>query len=162
MSFLEENNYVLTDKGFMRSFILSLFRIVLCLVCLFASTWALFSDPTLGQEDVLPSASDSLCVSLADPSGNAVELGDDGVSLSPGVVYRVTLSLPCDAPSAYCLISAGGKLYYSEHLARHSDASPHTVSFDLTVQSEQTVSLCARYGILSERCDVKGGALVIP
>lgn len=180
-----ENTDKLTDKAFSRMLITSLLGILVCIVCLGSSTWAWFSDITPSSQNEIRTADGTqLSISVKDKNDKKLENIESGVMLTVGETYTVTVSLPEDSSSGYCMISVGGKDYYSEYI--HSSMAPKTITFtvkveavqdnqanqvDQTAQTAQNdqktnqveVVFAARWGIYARDCDVaKDGTLVIP
>lgn len=87
---------------------------------------------------------------------------EDGVELEAGVPYTVTLELPANSASGYCLISAGENKYYTDYIANHKDSEPHKFSFTLIVETTQMVKFTPRWGIYSRESDVVNSTLTIP
>ena len=93
--------------------------------------------------------------------GVAISGIEEGVALEAGE-YEVTLLLPGNTASGYCLIKAGGATYYSDYILRHSDGVPQTKSFILKVETAQTVTFTNRWGIYTTDCHVVDGVMLIP
>ncbi len=161
---MEEQNKVtesLSDKAFSRLLLTSVLGIVICIACLCASTFAWFSDSAPSKGNEIKMAENcllSVTVSLNDVPLTGIE---NGVELTAGETYRVVLSLPANTASGYCLITAGGRTYYTDYILRHSNAEPQTVSFTLTVKETQTVKFTSRWGIYAAESDVENGVLQI-
>ena len=163
MKHKDKNTDKLTDKAFSRMLFTSLLGIFVCIVCLGSSTWAWFSDVSPScQNEIRTADSCLLSVSVKDPNGAELENTEDGVTLTAGDVYTVTLSLPKDSASGYCMLTAGETAYYSDYIVRHESETPHTVSFTVTVSKTQEVVFTARWGIYTRDSDVVNGSLVIP
>ena len=152
------------DKAFYRLIFTSFLAIFVCIVCLCSSTFAWFYDSAPSVGNSLKAMGECLLtvtVEQGDVSLPAEKFAA-GIELEAGVEYTVTLSLPRDSASGYCLISADGRDFYSPYLTRHEDEEPTTVSFTLTVETTRVVKLTTRWGIYSRDCDVVDETLNIP
>ena len=152
----------LTDKAFLRLMVTSFLAIFVCIVCLCSTTWCWFSDSAPSSDNRIAMASECLLEVTVAEDGTALADIENGVELQAGVAYIVTLSLPADTASGYCVISAGTQTYYTDYIARHSDPVPKTVSFTLSVGTTQTVTFTPRWGIYAQESDVRESALLIP
>ena len=162
---MEEQNKVkemLSDKAFISLLLTSFLGIFLCIVCLCTSTFAWFSDSAPSQGNEIKIADDCLLSVTVSLNGNALTDIEDGVQLVAGKTYKVTLSLPGNTASGYCLISAGGNTYYTDYILRHNEPVDQKVTFDLMVEETQTVKFTPRWGIYAAESDVENGALIIP
>ncbi|MBO5315236.1 MAG: hypothetical protein J6B48_02275 [Clostridia bacterium] len=68
-------------------------------------------------------------------------------------IYTVTLTLPKGSASGYLIITAGGQEYYSDYLQRN-DNTDGTLTFTLNVQTAQSITFTAYWGICSRDCNV--------
>ncbi len=155
----------MTDSAFSRAIFALITCIIVCIVCLCSTTWAWFSDSIpSGNNEIRAASSCLLRVSVVMDGGDGEELlGTDGsVALEQGVTYWVTLSLPKDSASGYCLITAAdGTVYRSDYIARHESETPETLTFTLTVEQTQDVTFTPRWGIYSGECSVINGEIHI-
>ena len=87
---------------------------------------------------------------------------EGGVWLEAGETYVVTLSLPKNSASGYCLVTAGEKSYYTDYIARHENEEPRTVTFELTTETDRSVRFTPRWGIYVQESDVVESKLNIP
>ncbi len=153
----------LTDKAFSRLALMSILGILICIVCLCSTTWAWFTDSIPSKGNSIKVADECLLsVTVTDENGTALEDLEAGVQLEQGKTYIVTLSLPRDSASGYCLIKASGQSYYTDYIVRHENDEAQTVSFALTVAESQTVEFEPRWGIYAKESDVIDGQLSIP
>ena len=151
----------LTDKAFLRLVISSAIGILLCLVCLCSTTWAWFSSGLTFEDNQIKSADQCLLtVTVEDTSTELADI-ENGVELQEGVTYTVTLTLPKDSASGYCLIATELDNFYSDYIARHNQDEPKTLNFSLTVGKAQTVKFISRWGIYAGEPDVQNGTLHI-
>ena len=153
----------LTDKAFLRLAVTSVLAILFCIICLCSTTFAWFSDsaPSAGNE--IKTANDcKLEVTVVNKnSGEALQNIENGVELVKGESYEVTLSLPGNTASGYCVIkTADGAEYYTDYILRHEGATPVEYSFILSVEETQTVSFTPRWGIFSRESDLVEISLV--
>lgn len=151
----EQNNKPdkLTDKAFSRLLVTSILGILVCVACLCSGTWAWFTASVAGSDNEIKMADNCLLTVTVAASGEALENIESGVELVTGVTYTVTLSLPANTGSGYCLIKTTNDTYYTDYIARH-EGETVTVSFDLTVGETQTVTFTPRWGIYAGDCDV--------
>ena len=104
---------------------------------------------------------------MADECALEVTLTKDGVPVADienGVVlegeYVLTLSLPANTASGYCVITVGGTAYYTDYLVRSEQAQ--TVSFALKAEEEVAAVFTPRWGIYTRNSDVVNGELILP
>ena len=161
----------LTDKAFSRLVLMSVFAILICIVGMCSTTYAWFNDGVPSGE-IQIKAADSCLLSVTVSSAEEqtalgqitaeAEVQEMELDLEANVPYTVTLSLPSDSASGYCLITAeNGDVYHSDYIARH-DGELQTVSFTLTVETAQKITFTKRWGIYSDACDVVNGEMLIP
>lgn len=146
----KENTDKLTDKAFLRLIITSFLAIILCLVCLCSTTWAWFADDVTSTKNPLKSGRCLLTITVADNGTVVKDANTETVTLQQGITYSVTLSLPKDSASGYCIIQTDTNKYYSEYLTTHTNEEPKVLSFFVTVQEEKEVSFKTRWGIHTE------------
>ena len=169
----------LTDKAFTRLALTSIFGILLSIILLCSTTYAWFADsaPSKGNS-IKMAASCDLSVTVT-PMPQDGEVDDevqyiedienpDGMELSAGD-YKVTLSLPKDSASGYCIIETISQIngethaYYSDYIQSHSEDTPVTISFRLVLESQQVVRFTTRWGIYARESDVdENGVMFIP
>ena len=158
----------LTDKAFSRLVITSVLGILVCIVCLCSTTFAWFADSAPSNGNSMKTAdSCGLTVTVTDAGGNVIDNIENGVELDEGV-YTVTISLPPDTASGYCVITTGLEsdtdiVYYTDYIARHNESEAKTLSFSLVVATTKTVTFTPRWGIYTQQSRVvkDGGAILI-
>lgn len=139
----------------------SILGIFVCIVCLCSTTFAWFTDVAPSTSNEIKMAQECLLSVTLTKDGTALTELENGVMLEEDVEYLVTLSLPANTASGYCVITAGESTYYTECLVR-SD-TPQTISFVLKVGSAQEVSFTSRWGIYTRDSDVTNGEqLLLP
>lgn len=161
---MEEQNKVkqmLSDKAFSHLLFTSALGIVLCIVCLCSSTFAWFSDRAPSSGNEIKMADDCLLSVTVSLNGTPLTDIENGVELKAGETYQVVLSLPGNTGSGYCLITAGGKTYYTDYILRHSLQETQMAAFTLTVQETQMVKFTPRWGIYAAESDIIEGKLHI-
>ncbi len=157
------NTDQLTDKAFSRLVLTSILGILVCIVCLCSTSYAWFSDEAPSNKNEIKTAGECLLTVTVNDQTNAVLEGiEDGVELKADTEYTVTLSLPSDTASGYCLITADGVSYYTDYIARHSSGEVKTLSFTLTVAEDQVVVFTPRWGIYAGESNVLNGNLHLP
>ena len=162
---MEQQNNIcepMTDKAFLRVVLTSGLAIFLCIVCLCALTYAWYAEGLSRYDGKL--AMDENCLLEVEVSCNGALLEDieSGVKLNAGATYMVTLKLPGNTDSGYCLISSDEDIYYTDYILRHTEEDVKTVSFELTVDKTQVVAFTPRLGIYNLDSDVVDGELSIP
>ena len=153
---------MLTDKAFSRLVITSILAIFICIACLCSSTFAWFtkSNESVGNE--IKSADGCELSIVVTKDAAVLQNIENGVELSAGEEYVVTLSLPAGTSSGYCMITVDDDPYYSEYILRHEEGTK-TISFKVISQTTQTVKFTSRWGIFTRDCDVaNNGTLIIP
>lgn len=162
---MEHQNEVyepMTDKAFLRVLLTSGLAIFLCIVCLCLSTYAWYAEGLTRYDGKLVMDKNCLLEVKVSCDGTLLEDVESGVKLNAGTTYMVTLSLPGDAASGYCLISSDKDTYYTDYILRHTEGDVRTVSFELTVEETQVVAFTPRVGVYNLECDVVDGELSIP
>lgn len=163
---MEEQNITsekLTDKAFIRLLTLSISKIVLCMICLCLTTYAWFTASGLGVGAAVNTAEKcalEVFVSSLSDDGQYIEGISSGIFLEEGE-YRVELRLPANAPSGYCIVEAGGHVYFSDCIIGDGTGEAQTTSFVLRLEIPLVVSVTTRHGIYTRSGDVLGGVLVI-
>ena len=153
----------LTDKAFSRLVVTSIIGILFCIVCLCSTTYAWFADNAPSQSNEIKIAEDCLLEVVVTKDGEAIADIEDGVELQAGESYVVTLTLPADTASGYCVMLAANRVnYYSDYILRHNGPDDQTLSFELMVEETQTVVFTPHWGIYARESDVVDGKLVIP
>ena len=147
------NQKKLTDKAFSRLLLTSAIGFFICIACLCSTTWAWFTGSVVGADNEIKMAGSCLLTITVECDGEQLADIESGVLLEAGAVYTVTLSLPANSGSGYCLIATDERSYYSDYIKRH-EGGTETISFRLTVEETQTVSFVTRWGIYSGECDV--------
>ena len=162
----KQNNMTdkLTDKMFSRLALTSVLGIFVCIICLCSTTFAWFSDSAPSNNNEIKMAGEcKLTVTLS--GGEVLEkiegAEDQFETELPAGEYTVTLSLPADSASGYCVISTDNATYNTEYIARHSEAVEQTVSLTLTVETPQTVKLTRRWGIYADDSNTVSGSLTL-
>lgn len=147
------NNERLTDRAFIRLITTSVLGIILCLVCLCSTTWAWFSDSAASSGSKIVPASQCLLDVSVKKEGDTFKLEgiDEGVTLEAGVTYTVTLELPRDSASGYCIITTDARDYYTEYIERHDNDEPKTIEFTLTVAKSREVKFIKCWGTYHSR-----------
>ena len=153
----------LTDKAFLRLILTSIISILACIICLCSTTWAWFSESSLSNNNALKSANTCLAtITLVDDNGQELVDLERGVKLSKDVVYTLTLSLPKDSASGYCVIKTQQSSYNTEYILHHNQDSPVTLTFTVVVLNTQTVKFSVRWGVYSGQIDLaNGGQLIV-
>ena len=144
----------LTDKAFSRLVIMSIFAILVCVVCLCASTWAWFSESLPSNNNVITAASDCKISVSVEKDGTEIAIADienaATLELEGGVSYTVKVTLPKDSSSGYLVISTDSAEYYAEYIEHHDSEQDKAVTFTLTSAETQNVTFSAKWGIYSE------------
>ena len=148
-------------KAFKHLVLTSIIGLFVCIACLCSTTYAWFVDVAPSSGNELKIADE--CRLSVTVSNGAAELTDisSGVWLEAGVEYTVTLSLPANSSSGYCIVNAGLNTYYSDYIAHHTEPVPKTSTFTLTVATSQTVKFITGWGIYSGSSDVTDGVMTI-
>ena len=133
----------INDKAFTRLMITSLIGFLVCVACLCSTTWAWFSDnaPSHGNEIKM---ADTFSLTVAvEGGGEAIPDASGNIALTAGVDYTVTMTLPAESASGYCILTAGDVEYYTDYLTAHTEATPRVTSFTLTVKRFPRELLCS-------------------
>ena len=151
----------MTDKAFLRLALTSGLAIFLCIVCLCLASYNWYLAGLPNNNKAIMENNCKLEVEVY-CDGTLLEEIERGVELNAGSTYTVTLKLPGDAASGYCLISSGKDTYYTDYIIRHTEEDAKTISFELTVEETQVVSFTPRIGVYNLDSDVVNGELSIP
>ena len=163
---MEEQNMTyekLTDKAFIRLLTLSISKIVLCMICLCLTTYAWFTASGLGVGAAVNTAENCALEAFVSPvsdDGQYIEGIENGVFLEEGE-YLVELRLPAGAASGYCIVEAGGHVYFSDCIIADGAGAAQTVSFVLRLEIPLVVSVTTRHGIYTRSGDITDGVLII-
>ena len=155
---MKENSKAVSFKTFLRLSCFSLVIVLVCVACLTSSTYAWFSVAFDGSKSTLQTSGNcllSVAVYREEEIEAIVEVDSNGVLNGCGT-YEIELSLPKGSASGYLIISAGDREYYTDCLAA-SDTEDQTLSFTLSIQSEQSVVLKARWGVHAAESHVHNG-----
>lgn len=167
----ERRTVKLTDSAFNRIVFTAVLAILVCILCLCSTTYALFTTTISGKTNEIKAAGECLLEATVSKDGERVEIINDILTLQRGEQYTVTLSLPKDSPSGYCVITTDSGRYYTDYIGRHHIDSPSTMTFTLSIaQSPEgeetpetlTVKIKTHWGIYSGEIQVAdGGSLAI-
>lgn len=155
----------LTDKAFFRLIITSVLAIVFCLFCLCSTTWAWFNESENSASNSIRSANCTLSITVAKDANNKIDIGfEDGekiVDLEAGVEYTVTLSIPQDSASGYCIISLNGVDMYSQSVSNNGAPYERTLSFTVVADADTKVTFAPSWGIYSGDSVIQDGETVL-
>ena len=155
----------LTDKAFFRLIITSVLAIVFCLFCLCSTTWAWFNESENSASNSIRSANCTLSITVAKDANNKIDIGfEDGekiVDLEAGVEYTVTLSIPQDSASGYCIISLNGVDMYSQSVSNNGAPYERTLSFTVVADADTKVTFAPSWGIYSGDTVIQDGETVL-
>ena len=160
---MKENSKTTSFKTFANLLVTSLLCILICIAIFSSGTYAWFSDGTQSSPSTFQTSGNCL-LSVTVYKDGAVEaiagVNSDEV-LSCHGTYEVTLDLPKGSASGYLVIGTENGEYYTDCLTA-SDTEDQTLSFTLNVQTEQNVTLKARWGIHTGESQLEnGGAFYI-
>ena len=144
----------MADKAFYRLVFTSFLAIFVCIICLCSSTFAWFYDSAPSVGNKLQTMEECRLTVTVKDGGAPLDDIVNGVELVAGKVYEVTLTLPNNSASGYCIIKTDSGEYYTPYIAHHDNAEPVTVAFNLTVGTTQTVKFITRWGIYSRDTDI--------
>ena len=160
----KQNIKALSDKAFVRLISTSIIGILVCLICLCSSTYAWFSESIESPVSTIQTST-SCKLSVRVTGGEADALAEYGealvLDLKKDVTYTVTLSLPSNSSSGYCVITANGTDYYSPYLRNPDNETESTVNFELMVAEDTSVTFLSHWGIYSGDTSVSDGILII-
>lgn len=160
----KQNTEKLSEKAFIRLLLVSVIGVLLCIVCLSATTYAWFTGSAEGNHNKIQAADACLLSVTVHKNGVAEALATVNTS-TPVTLdvtegeYTVTLTLPQGSASGYLVIGASGQSYYSAYLQRNETADQE-LSFTLCAESAQALTLTARWGIYSDDCQVDNGGVL--
>lgn len=157
----ENNQHPVTDKALNRLLVGSVLSILACLIALCSTTFCWFTD-TVKQEPSYIQAASQCLLSITVVDGENVPLSDieEGVTLSAGVTYQVTLILPKDSSSGYCQMQIGDRIYRSEYIPRHDEDTPKTLTYLVKASEDAEVKFLVHWGLYSADADVLANELL--
>ncbi len=171
---MDEKVNKLTDKTFNRLLITAVAGILICIVLLCSSTYAWYSATLNGGKNAIKTSGECLLQISVAKDGENLTLSDGSLTLEKDVTYTVTLTMPKDSSSGYCVITTAGGVYRTEYLARHTEDTPTEISFTISIAHQLdengvditpdtvTVGFNTHWGIYSGEVNVSdGGALEI-
>ncbi len=145
----KQNKEKLSDKAFVRLILTSILGILVCVICLCSTTYAWFTGSVPNDSNKIQAADACLLSVSVYKDDTELEIEENGLELEKDGIYTVTLTLPKNSASGYCVINASGKSYYTEYIVRHEDDQAKTYSFTLRVANTQRVTFTVRWGIYS-------------
>lgn len=151
----QQNNEKLSDRAFSHLALTSVLGILVCIICLSATTYAWFTSSVQGDNNKIQTA-DTCLLSVSvykDGANKAVIDTHNPITLECEGTYTVTLTLPKGSASGYLVITVGTQEYYSDYLQRN-DNTDGTLTFTLNVQTAQSITFTACWGICSRDCNV--------
>lgn len=158
----QRNTDNLTDKAFLRLIVTSIIGILACIVCLCSTTWAWFSDSAPSNNNAIKAADACLAtLTLVDDNGQELVDLENGVELNKDVVYTLTLSLPKDSASGYCVITTELDTFNTEYVLRHDQDDPVTLTFTVVALNTQTVKFSVHWGVYSGQIDLNNGQQLV-
>ncbi len=153
----------LTDKAFSRLVLTSILGIFVCIVCLCSTTFAWFVESADSDGNKIKMAERCALTVTVTQDKTVLQNIESGIELKAGLEYTVTLVLPPNTSSGYCLITAGDSTYYTEYIQGHKDEGARKLSFKLMVKTTQEVTFISHWGIYARESDVGAdGILLIP
>lgn len=166
---MDEKVNKLTDKTFNRLLLTAVAGVLICIVLLCSSTYAWYSASISGAENAIKTSGESLLGISVAKGGENLTLSDGSLTLEKNATYTVTLTMPKDSPSGYCVITAPGGTYLTDYLERHDSDTPTEISFTLEIEKQLdeggvdittdtlTVSFKTHWGIYSGDVHVSDG-----
>ncbi len=152
----------LSDKAFAQLMISCVLGILVCMVCLCSTTYAWFTESISTSANEIKVAGNCLLEMTLSCDGEIIEGIEEGVELEEGKNYTLTLSLPANTASGYCVITSGDLSYRTDYIARHEDSVAREISCSLSVATTRVVTFTPRWGIYAGDCDVQDNTLLIP
>ena len=149
----------LSDKAFFRMIITAALGVIVCVVCLCSTSWAWFTGGIASDKNEIKTGQCLLAISVEDGTQELTGI-ENGVELTAGKSYKVTLTLPKGSASGYCLMEAAGAekaQYYSAGLLRNDGETDKILSFTVEVEGTITVKFLIRWGIYSGSVDAGNG-----
>ena len=150
----EENKKSAPDKALNRLVLGAVMSILACLVALCSTTFCWFTDSANSSPSTIQTAAQCLLEIVVDESGAELADIENGVTLTGGVTYRVTLTLPKDSSSGYCKMLVGEDVYLSPYLIRHDDDTPKTVTYYVVAEVDTEVKFVVHWGLYSAQASV--------
>ena len=157
----QKNAEKLTDKAFSRLWIASILGILLSIVCLCSTTWAWFEADVSSSQNVIQSGEGLLAVTV---TKDQTQISDIEQKIVREVgTYTVTMTLPQDSASGYCVIYVGSDAYRSPYILR-SQETEQAITFSIVLEEPSELSIETRWGIYSDgEPDItENGTLTLP
>ena len=158
---MKENSKRTSFKTFANLLVSSLLCVLICVAIFASSTYAWFFDGTQSPPSTFQTAGSCLLsVSVyKDGAVEAIAGVDSDEVLSCHGTYEVTLDLPKGSASGYLIIGTENGEYYTDYLSVNA-AEDQTLSFTLNVQTEQSVTLKARWGVYTGESHLHNGDML--
>ena len=137
----------LTEKAFVRSIIVSVLSILLCMTALCSTTWAWYSKNISSTSNTVYAANCDMSISVQRIVGEDyfyVEKSDGRYqlkNLEKGVKYKISLKAVGNANSAYAIINYNGGTYYTDQFKVFSDSSTADEFTFILSFSEENISI---------------------
>ena len=156
LKFLKQNNSAeskdFADKVFIRSVVVSLFALSLCLIVFSTSTWAWLTDTIAASEEIKSSIYVLTVTVTPDGAGEALTptkvSGMDVYDLEADKEYTVTALAVDDsvtnAQTGYFKIKIGNENFFSEQIDRGT-----SITFTLKFTSDTTIEIVKCWGTSS-------------
>lgn len=136
----------LTDKLFMRMFITSILIIVLCMVGIAVTSFALFADTLENNGNYIKTAVYDVSVTDVEAEDGEISAKDGRYSCVAGKTYTVTLTAEGDAENGYAIvILSPTEIYYSDIIA-----PGETLTFTVTRDTDFSFSVRGHWGRYEE------------
>lgn len=156
------NKLELMDKAFSRLLIPSMCAIFICIICLCSTTFAWFTESVPSEGNQINIAENCNIDVTVEKDGVVFTDIESGVELEANVEYTVTVTLPPDTASGYCVMTADGVTYKSDYILRHTGPESKVITFTVMVEETKTVEFIGRWGIYNGESDVVDNKLIIP
>lgn len=160
----QENTGRLTDKAFAHLILVAVLGILVCIVCLSATTYAWFTADVQSGSNEIRTAECRFSAELRRGDvtvATVVANGRESATVADAEgEYTVTVTLPAGSASGYLIVTVGGTDYRSDYLLRN-EGSDQTLTFTLILPAPETLTLTARWGVYVGESHVENGTLTV-
>lgn len=154
----KQNKEKLSDRAFARLALTSILGILVCIICLSATTYAWFTGSVQVKGGNFKAADACLLSVSVYKDGTTEALAtvntEKPITLECEGTNTVTLTLPKESASGYLVLTVDGQEYYSDYLQGNNE-SDQTLTFTLNVLAAKSVTFTARWGIYSGDCHTR-------
>ena len=157
-----------SDMKFFDEISVTIFTILLCMVCLTMSSWAYFTADVAAEGPTITAANYTVTVTVKDGSDLVINPETDGSYTLPAGTYTVTMTAAGTSVNpGFCKIIAGNTELFSQPLKTNADQAtptPDSQTVLLIVTAETKVTFTGMWGSAANTAAVleNGATVTLP